>query len=54
MGNLGQHTGTQKNGMPVFDHRLRVFEQASSLLPMVRRNADGVSRLFLQRNLQPH
>ncbi|CAF9940665.1 MAG: hypothetical protein ALECFALPRED_008785 [Alectoria fallacina] len=27
IGNLGQHTGIEEDGMPVFDHRLRVFEQ---------------------------
>lgn len=27
IGSLGQHTEIQKDGMPVFDHRLRVFEQ---------------------------
>ena len=35
IGNLGQHTGIRKNGMPVFDHRLRVFEQVSLVLPAV-------------------
>ncbi|CAD6584913.1 MAG: hypothetical protein ASARMPREDX12_001790 [Alectoria sarmentosa] len=27
IGNLGQHTGIEEDGTPVFDHRLRVFEQ---------------------------
>ncbi|CAD6592794.1 MAG: hypothetical protein ASARMPRED_006723 [Alectoria sarmentosa] len=27
IGNLGQHTAVQADGSPVFDHRLRVFEQ---------------------------
>ncbi|CAD6569874.1 MAG: hypothetical protein ASARMPRED_003298 [Alectoria sarmentosa] len=27
IGNLGQHTGIKEDGTPVFDHRLRVFEQ---------------------------
>lgn len=27
IGNLGQHTGIREDGIPVFDHRLEVFEQ---------------------------
>lgn len=32
IGTLGQHTRIRKNGLPVFDHRLRVFEQVSVVL----------------------
>lgn len=37
IGNLGQHTGIQENGQPVFDHRLTVFEQVSSVLSIPSR-----------------
>lgn len=38
--------------MPVFDHRLAVFEQVSSVLLKLRRSAETEDRWFLQRNLQ--
>lgn len=44
IGNLGQHTGIEEDGMPVFDHRLRVFEQVNPVLPTCHRNAESVDR----------
>lgn len=44
IGNLGQHTEIQEDGTPVFDHRLAVFEQVSSILPVPDRNAESMHR----------
>ena len=44
IGNLGQHTEVQDNGIPVFDHRLEVFEQVISVPQMSCCTAESVDR----------
>ena len=44
IGNLGQHTEV-KNGLPVFDHRLTVFEQVNSTRIMSTYEVQDENRL---------
>lgn len=54
IGSLGQHTEIQKDGMPVFDHRLRVFEQVISRRIILTYQVQGVNRFSLRRNSPKH
>lgn len=45
IGNLGQHTPIREDGMPVFDHRLRVFEQITFATQLTSTLTFGFTKL---------